>query len=647
MQDNPREFLFSMFLLVQVVSCAVAQSDDVIELEEQAFQAAVERVQDSVVKIETFAGIENSATGMAPTTGVVVSKDGFIVSSAFNFLSKPESILVTLADRTRLSATIVSRDHSRQLVLLKVEPKSELLVPQAIERKRMMAGQWSIALGRTYEQGPVNVSIGILSATNRIWGKAIQTDAKISPANYGGPLIDIHGNVFGILVPMSPEGRSVTAGAEWYDSGIGFAVPLEDVFEVLDVLKRGEDLHAGVMGISLKGNELYATAPEIAIVRFNSPARAAGLKKGDVILRINGRATVRQTQLKHILGTMYADETIELVVRRDEEEKTFRLTLTDKLVPYDRPFLGIAPRRDVDACLVGAVIPDSPAEKAGLESGDKVLLVDDHPIQSVDGLRDKLAESAPQQSVALTIQRQGEQLSLEAELTSVPDSIPVADSPSVALEAPFDGERPETGFVSITIPEDPGKCFALIPENYDPRIACGLLVWVPPAGKYKEDDFAARFAKIADEQNMIVISPVSKGNRRWMAIEAEFIRKTIDKVINTYAVDRNRVAVGGEKNGGTMALLTSFQNREIVRGICVHDAPFPRTVSALENDPANRLAFYLIASNASDEMEKMQNMQKALHELNFPVKTGSLDGKPIGEDDIQEIAIWIDTLDVI
>jgi len=74
--------------------------------------------------------------------------------------------------------------------------------------------------------------VGILSATNRIWGKAVQTDAKISPGNYGGPLIDIRGNVIGILVPLSPQGQGEVAGAEWYDSGIGFAVPLNDMLRL-------------------------------------------------------------------------------------------------------------------------------------------------------------------------------------------------------------------------------------------------------------------------------------------------------------------------------------------------------------------------------------------------------------------------------
>src|SRR5256885_2038084 len=75
------------------------------------------------------------------------------------------------------------------------------------------------------ENAPPSVSVGIVSALGRMYGKAVQTDAKVSPVNYGGPLVGIDGRVQGVLVPASPRGDSDAAGVEWYDSGIGFAIP--------------------------------------------------------------------------------------------------------------------------------------------------------------------------------------------------------------------------------------------------------------------------------------------------------------------------------------------------------------------------------------------------------------------------------------
>ena len=109
----------------------------------------------------------------------------------------------------------------------------------------MLVGQWAIAIGRTFAADQTNISVGVISALNRIWGKAIQTDAKVSPNNYGGALTDIRGRVYGVLAPLSPNNQNALAGTEWYDSGIGFAVPLEDIYARLDHLKSGKDLKPG------------------------------------------------------------------------------------------------------------------------------------------------------------------------------------------------------------------------------------------------------------------------------------------------------------------------------------------------------------------------------------------------------------------
>ena len=220
---------------------ALAAQDDISLREERAIQSAVAAVAPSVVRIETLGGLETVGgvlVGTGPTTGLVISPDGYIISSAFNFVQKPTQTLVYLNDGKRLAATIVSTDFNRKLVLLKVEAK-DLPVAVTAPLKDIQVGQWAIAIGRTYGDGTrPNVSAGIISAKNRIWSKAIQTDAKISPGNYGGPLVDIGGRVMGVLAPLaqdnagasgSASGAAEIAGVDWYDSGIGFAIPIEHV----------------------------------------------------------------------------------------------------------------------------------------------------------------------------------------------------------------------------------------------------------------------------------------------------------------------------------------------------------------------------------------------------------------------------------
>src|SRR5690606_9400360 len=192
------------------------------------------------------------------------------------------------------SAKVIAKDHSRMLVLLKVNTESQLPTPAPVPAKEMRVGQWSIALGRTFAGDMPNVSVGIVSALDRIFGRALQTDAKISPNNYGGPLIDLRGRVYGVLVPMSPQASSELAGIEWYDGGIGFAVPLENILDQLPKLKAGEDLHRGLLGITMKPGDPYVQPAVISSARAKSPAREAGFQPGDKIIEVAGRKIASQ-----------------------------------------------------------------------------------------------------------------------------------------------------------------------------------------------------------------------------------------------------------------------------------------------------------------------------------------------------------------
>ncbi|MEX0977395.1 MAG: trypsin-like peptidase domain-containing protein [Pirellulales bacterium] len=270
---------------------AARAQDSLPVLEERAMKAALAHVAPAVVRIETVGGLERVGellVSTGPTTGLVVSPDGYIVSSAFNFAQKPDSILVTLAGGARQAAKLVATDHSRMLVLLKVDAETPLSVPEIVPTGEMRVGQWALAVGRTFEADQPNLSVGIVSALERIWGKAIQTDAKISPNNYGGPLVDISGRVLGVLVPMVPQGNADVAGVEWYDSGIGFAVPLESVMHSLPKLKEGHDLYPGLLGITLKGSDQFGEPAVIAAARGSAPAYKAGFRPGDKIIVVAG-----------------------------------------------------------------------------------------------------------------------------------------------------------------------------------------------------------------------------------------------------------------------------------------------------------------------------------------------------------------------
>src|SRR5690606_28269556 len=120
---------------------------------------------------------------------------------------------------------------------------------------------------------------------------------------------------------------SETAGVEWYDSGIGFAIPLEDVHAVLDRLKAGETLKPGLMGAGFADRSPIAGAAVVTRVRPGSPADEAGLQEEDQIIEAAGQTVDRVPHLRHILGRQYAGDQLPLKIRRGEEplEVTVRL----------------------------------------------------------------------------------------------------------------------------------------------------------------------------------------------------------------------------------------------------------------------------------------------------------------------------------
>lgn len=290
--------------------------------EEAAIRAAVEHVAPSIVQIRTIGGLEAIDRALlpdGPTTGLVISPDGWIISSAFNFVQQPASILVTFADGEQAPAELVAKDHSRKLVLLKAQGVSGLAVPEMAPEDEIQVGEWAIAVGRTFQSQRPNISVGIVSARGRMFGRAIQTDADVSTASYGGPLIDIRGRVLGVLVPMSPQDTSEVAGAEWYDSGIGFAVPLAGISRSIEAMKKGADQHSGVLGIAMENENAHESPATLATVMPTSPAGKSGLKKGDRVIDIDGQPIETQTDLRFALGTRYAGENVRITVKRGEE----------------------------------------------------------------------------------------------------------------------------------------------------------------------------------------------------------------------------------------------------------------------------------------------------------------------------------------
>ena len=160
-----RRICVGFVVLASPVPCL--RGDELNQAEEAAVLAAVSSIADSVVQIQTIGGldrVEGQLASSAPTTGVIVSADGYVICSSFNFLQQPSAVLVTLPTGTEHAAKIVARDKSRRLVLLKIDTDKSLPVPPTVPRHQLRVGQWAIAVGKSFEAVEPNISVGIVSA---------------------------------------------------------------------------------------------------------------------------------------------------------------------------------------------------------------------------------------------------------------------------------------------------------------------------------------------------------------------------------------------------------------------------------------------------------------------------------------------------
>jgi serine protease Do len=632
-----------------VALAAALATDDTSDREDAALAAAAERVAASIVEIETLGGLEQGKVELTATgrsSGVVVTSDGYIVTSLFPFTTEPNGVLVTLADGTRVAAKLVARDFRCRLALLKLNVDEPLRVPAAAAVKDLRVGQWAVAVGRGLEADRPNVSVGIVSGLNRVWGSAVQTDAKISPNNYGGALVDIHGRVIGVLAPLKPERQDVAADVQWYDSGIGFAVPLEQIMPLLPRWQRGGDFRNGVIGIGIKPGNLYSEAPVVGSVRPASPAAKSGIRAGDTIVEVDGRPIARTIDLSAAINRRYAGDTLQFKVRRGQETLARDVAIVDELSPYSRPLLGVLAARNDDGqagALVRFVYPDSPAARAGIKSGDRLMTFQGEAIAGRIELATLVGAAAIKDKVAIEIDRDGRRVPLEvtlsADVETVPESLPaLPDAP-----APAAADQPAVGVLPLNsaVVQNDGALF--VPDEFDAKQGYGLLIWLHGDDGVTVESLVERWRDLCTKNRLLLLVPVSASKKRWAPTDFETITTLLDQTLADYAIDPLRVAVHAQQSGGVIGAALAFRRREQIRGLAMIQSPL--TLAPPENDPDYRLSVYFASANVPTLMPQV----KRLRELRYPVVERKLDDKASYLNDVQlaEFLRWLDTLDRI
>ena len=415
---NPRSLCFALATCVglsaammlastsrTVAADAVSSSIEYQRAVATQVRLVAEQTLPSVVSIEVIGTLQSDGEVRqdAPTSGVVIDREGYILASSWITRGPSASIIVTVDGGKRFPARVIAEDEHRELVLLKIDPRDTELQPVALESPdsnettgdyenptpSLAIGATTIALARYGESNVPMVSTGILSAIDRLDGTAIQCDARISPVFYGGPLLDLRGNFIGLLIPAVGE-NGAEDPTEWYDSGIAFAVPAVDIARKLSRLRDGDTIRSGLLGLVVGGADPYAPGTTLATVRKRSPADRAGLQTGDRLIRVGGREVRRRQEVKLALGRFDAGDEVIVEYERDGKTQTTTATLAETIEPLRPQHLGIT----TSGTRVTSIVPKSPADGI-LAIGDELRSFDGVKIEDESTLRQRMWSADP------------------------------------------------------------------------------------------------------------------------------------------------------------------------------------------------------------------------------------------------------------
>ena len=269
-------------------------------------------------------------------SGVIVSADGFILTN-YHVVQGANEIQVKLSDERSFEAKIIGVDSLSDVAVIKIKEKvSDLPVALLGDDAKLRPGDWALAIGNPFSFTST-VTLGIISALHRqvrspnLYQNYIQTDAAINPGNSGGALVNIDGEVIGINTMIYTE----TGGF----MGIGFAVPISMAKMVMnDLIKTGK-VTRGWIGVSIQNmNKSMKEALNlgnrggvlVGDVYKGQPAEKAGIKRGDVILSINGKNTDNANTLRNYVAELTPGSKVPVILFRNGKEMTLEMTITER-----------------------------------------------------------------------------------------------------------------------------------------------------------------------------------------------------------------------------------------------------------------------------------------------------------------------------
>jgi serine protease Do len=364
-------------------------------------------------------------------SGFIISADGYILTN-HHVIADADEVIVRMSDRKEFVATVIGSDEASDIAVLKVEA-DHLPVLQFGDSDKLKVGEWVLAIGSPFGFDH-SVTAGIVSAKGRSlpsdnYVPFIQTDVAINPGNSGGPLFNLDGEVIGI----NSQIYSRTGGF----MGLSFAIPIEMAVDVANQIRETGSVSRGWLGVLIQ--EVTRELAEsfgmenphgalVAKVLDDSPAAAAGLEVGDVIIEFNGKKVMRSSSLPPLVGRAKVGQEAEVTVVRNKQRRNIGVQIAQ--LPAATTQASYTPENDqaIEESALGMKVEElgsdaskrlkvengvqvievddsGPARDAGIMKGDVITMIDNRAVSSVgdfEKITDKLKSG---KSVALLVQR--------------------------------------------------------------------------------------------------------------------------------------------------------------------------------------------------------------------------------------------------
>lgn len=401
----------------------------------EAATSGINFVEAAEKTVHAVVHVKNITVNAAPTTmrdffrgspramigtgsGVIISPDGYIITNN-HVIDNSTELQVTLNNNKTFKATLIGADPKTDIALIKIEPEKELPFVPFGDSNHVKIGEWVLAVGNPFNLTST-VTAGIVSAKARDLNETdgnpqafIQTDAAVNRGNSGGALVNTEGQLIGINTAITSETGSFV--------GYSFAVPSNTARKIVEDIMEFGGVQRGILGIT--GGSLNSASAEyygvketegvyVNGIEMGSGAEKGGIKKGDIIKKVDGQRITKFADLAGYLGSKRPDDIVDVTVLRNGRKRVIPVTLV-KIETYEIEELGLEVRNANQAQLKsfglsnGVLISNASAIDLRRDLvGSIIVKINDQSVRNISDVKEVIRENAYGDAIKITFKQE-------------------------------------------------------------------------------------------------------------------------------------------------------------------------------------------------------------------------------------------------